>query len=86
VVRVRVLFLGSVRERLEKDFENLVMEDRSTVFMLRRRLFHKMPKAQASHLMEGLSFTVNLGLVALNTVLRDGDEVAVIPKDVVQKT
>jgi molybdopterin converting factor small subunit len=86
VIRIRVLYLGAMRERFEKESEHLAVEDRATIYMLRRRLFHKVPKAAQARLLEGLDFTVNLNKAALNTVLKDGDEVAVIPKDMVQKT
>jgi molybdopterin converting factor small subunit len=86
MIQIRVLYLGSLRQRMEKESEHLAIEDRATIFMLRRRLFHKLPKAVAARLFEELDFTINLSKVALNTVLKNGDEVAVIPKDMVQKS
>ncbi len=77
MIHVRVLYLSGIREWMGRAEEALEVEDRMTVFALRRLLFHDLPRNEAAAFFEGLSFLVNLEKVALNRVLREGDRVTV---------
>jgi molybdopterin converting factor small subunit len=78
MIKVTAAYLGSLRGSMGREQEPFSLEDRATVYSLRRLAFRKLgPKALAQ--MQGMVTTLNHCQVALNHVLKDGDTVAFLP-------
>ena len=76
-MKVRLLFFASLRERLRASEAERNMADGSTVADLWQSLCDENHDLQP--MSNSVSFAVNQEYVDRTTVLRDGDEVALIP-------
>jgi molybdopterin converting factor subunit 1 len=76
-VKVKVKFFASYREALGKDELELDLEEHSTVSDLIESLRQGYPKL--GNLLETLVVSVNLEYSSYETVLKKGDEVALLP-------
>jgi len=78
MITVNTLYLGSLRLALGREKDSFDVEDRTTIFGLRRMALRSLGPAAALH-GQGLVFTVDNHQVALNHVLKSGDTVAFLP-------
>jgi len=78
MIKVQAAYLGSLREAMGREQEPFTLEDRATVYSLRRLAFRRLgPKALGQ--LQGMVTTLEHRQVALNHVLVDGDTVAFLP-------
>jgi molybdopterin converting factor subunit 1 len=76
-VSVNLRLFGALRELLENDTIKLEVEAEVTVDKLRQLLAEKYPAV--ADILPNLAFSVNLEFAGPDTVVKDGDEVALIP-------
>ena len=76
-MHVTVMLFGSIREAVGEKELSIELPDGATARELRRRLADRYPVFDAFG--ERLAVSVQLEVVALDTSLRDGDEVAFLP-------
>lgn len=72
-MKVRVLFFAGIREKLGKSELTLELAASSPIASLQEPLGIEKP------LWSSLAFAVNQTYVSTNAILKDGDEVALIP-------
>jgi molybdopterin converting factor subunit 1 len=74
---VRVLLFGALRESMASGSETMDLPERATVAQLLERCMEAAPDAR--RFLGSLAVAVNREYAAQTTVLRDGDEVALLP-------
>lgn len=76
-MNVRVRLFAILRDRAGADAFALELAPGATVASAAQAVAHRYPKVEP--LLSGTAFAVNQAYVADTTVLRDGDELALIP-------
>jgi molybdopterin converting factor subunit 1 len=76
-MKIRLRFFASLRERLRKSEAEHELENGSTVADLWNALCEEHPELR--EVTASISFAVNQEYVDRDTILHDGDEVALIP-------
>ncbi|MBI4223793.1 MAG: molybdopterin converting factor subunit 1 [Deltaproteobacteria bacterium] len=76
-LNVRILLFAGLRERLRKDKISLVLPEGTPAKKVLRMLFKD--EGEADRIGKCLLFAVNETYVGPDAVLRDGDELALIP-------
>jgi molybdopterin converting factor small subunit len=79
MIKVNAAYLGDLRGTMGCEQEPFTLEDRATVYSLRRLAFRRLgPKAAGA--LQGMVTTLDHRQVALNHILVDGDTVAFLPR------
>jgi molybdopterin converting factor subunit 1 len=76
-MRVQVLFFGVLKERLRGESEEMELPDGSTVGDLLQQFAAR--KSLRPNLLQSVAVAVNREYAKADEVLRDGDEVALLP-------
>lgn len=76
-MHVKVLVFGALKELLARESETVELPEDATVEMLLQSLLHRAPQLQ--QFADSLAIAVNREYAVVTHVLRDGDEVALLP-------
>lgn len=76
-MNVRVLYFASARELASKSAENLSLSEGASVGDLSKEVQRVHPPLKT--LKNSMKFSVNLTVVDADTILKEGDEVGILP-------
>jgi len=79
MIQVRVIAFGVLKEWLKPDAAAVELPDSATVGMLLERLRASMPEGAAKENLRGIAVSVNAEYAQAAQILRDGDEVGLLP-------
>jgi molybdopterin converting factor subunit 1 len=76
-IRINLLYFAFVKDKTGIEFELLDLPSDTTVKSLIKIILEKYPSL--SNLMDMIQISVNYKIVDVDTILKDGDEVAFLP-------
>ena len=76
---ITVKYFASLRSLAGKDEEQFSMGSKTTLLKLSHEISKTAPKIGEMILGEKVMVSVNLDVISLNAIIKDGDEVALLP-------
>ena len=77
IVRIRILYFATVRDATGIKMESIDLSKDTTISEMLSKISMIYPKLK--HILNNIQISVNYRIVDFNTVLKDGDEVALLP-------
>lgn len=78
-IKVKVLLFASLRDLFNKSDVEVTLDEKSTILDLRNKVFEKIDTKKKEGRWKTLMYAVNQNYASLETILKDGDEVAFLP-------
>jgi molybdopterin converting factor subunit 1 len=77
IVRISILYFATVKDATGIRMESIDLSDDTTIREMLSKISIIYPKLK--HILNNIQISVNYRIVDFNTVLKDGDEVALLP-------
>jgi molybdopterin converting factor subunit 1 len=77
IVRISILYFATVKDATGIRMESIDLSDDTTIREMLSKISIIYPKLK--HILNNIQISVNYRIVDFNTILKDGDEVALLP-------